>query len=77
MGQHSMRGVGSLPGYGQGNIVQDIETVAPRLAEWHRRRTYRLPDGRTLVSPAVTAGTFIKEAMKSGDPWDASPLQRA
>ncbi len=78
MGKTPKRGVSSLPGYGQGNILQDIETVAPRLAGGIDAALTGLPiAGRTLVSPAVTAGAFIKEAMKSGDPSDTSPLQRA
>jgi len=69
MGKTPERGASSLPGYGQGDILQDIETVAPRLAGGIDAALTGLPiAGRTLVSPAVTAGTFIKEAMKSGDP---------
>ena len=78
MGKTPKRGVSSLPGYGQGNILQDIESVAPRTAGAIDAALTGLPIvGRTLASPAVTAGSFIKEAIKSGDPSDTSPLQRA
>jgi hypothetical protein len=78
MGKTPKRGVSSLPGYGQGNILQDIESVSKPLAGGIDAALTGLPIvGRTLVSPAVTAGTFIKEAIKSGDPSDTSPLQRA
>lgn len=78
MGKAPKRGVSSLAGYGQGNILQDIESVAPRFAGAIDAALTGLPiAGRALVSPAVGAGTFVKEAIKSGDPSDVSPLTKA
>jgi hypothetical protein len=78
MGKTPKRGVSSLPGYGEGDLLKDIEAAYPRVAGAIDTAATLAPIfGRALVSPAVSAGTFIKEAIKSGDPRDTSPLQRA
>jgi len=78
MGKTPKRGVSSLPGYGEGDLLKDIEAAYPRVAGAIDTAATLAPIfGRALVSPAVSAGTFVKEAIKSGDPRDTSPLQRA
>jgi len=78
MGKTPKRGVSALPGYGQGNILQDIEGVAPQVAGGLDVLLTGAPIvARALASPAVGVGTFVKEAIKSGDPRDPTPRQRA
>ena len=78
MGRTPKRGVSSLPGYGQGNILQDIEGVSPQVAGGLDVLLTGAPIvARALASPAVGVGTFVKEAIKSGDPRDPTPRQRA
>jgi len=78
MGRTPKRGVSSLPGYGQGNILEDIERVSPTAAGVVDASLTGIPlVGRALASPLVGLGTFATEAIKSGDPRDPTPLQRA
>ena len=78
MGRTPKRGVSALPGYGQGNILQDIEGVSPQVAGGLDVLLTGAPIvARALASPAVGVGTFVKEAIKSGDPRDPTPRQRA
>ncbi len=78
MGKTPKRGVSSLPGYGQGNVLQSIEGALPSVAGGLDVLLTGAPVvAKALTSPVVSLGTFAKEAAASGDPRDTSPLERA